>query len=94
MNVCFEDDKGKMVPIRGSPYTASFITGLKASDNTMTGSIMDKYLKKELDRLNNYMVDSKKEIMTKDKDLKDVKALLKVKDNVDSVINQTDHITL
>jgi hypothetical protein len=32
--------------------------------------------------------------MTKDKDLKDVKALLKVKDNVDSVINQTDNITL
>jgi hypothetical protein len=53
----------------------------------MVGSIMDKYLKKELDRLNNYMVDSKKEIMTKDKDLKEVKALLKVKDNVDSVIN-------
>jgi hypothetical protein len=76
-----------MVPIRGSPYSASFIPGLKPADNTMTGSIMDKYLKKELDRLNNYMVDSKKEIMTKDKDLKDVKALLKVKDNVDSVIN-------
>jgi hypothetical protein len=76
-----------MVPIRGSPYTASFVPGLKAADNTMTGSIMDKYLKKELDRLNNYMVDSKKEIMTKDKDLKDVKSLLKVKDNVDSVIN-------
>ena len=90
----FEDDKGKMVPLRGSPYTASFIPGLKAIDNTMTGSIMDKYLKKELDRLNNYMVDSKKEIMTKDKDLKDVKALLKVKDNVDSVINQTENITL
>ena len=83
-----------MVPIRGSPYSASFVPGLKAADNTMIGSIMDKYLKKEIDRLNNYMVDSKKEIMTKDKDLKDVKALLKVKDNVDSVINQTDNITL
>lgn len=94
VNVYFEDDKGKMVPIRGSPYCASFIPGLKAIDNTMTGSIMDKYLKKEIDRLNNYMLDSKKEIMTKDKDLKDVKALLKVKDNVDSVINQTDNITL
>ena len=83
-----------MVPIRGSPYSASFVPGLKAADNTMIGSIMDKYLKKEIDRLNNYMVDSKKEIMTTDKDLKDVKALLKVKDNVDSVINQTDNITL
>ena len=83
-----------MVPSRGSPYSASFVPGLKAADNTMIGSIMDKYLKKEIDRLNNYMVDSKKEIMTKDKDLKDVKALLKVKDNVDSVINQTDNITL
>ena len=83
----FEDDKEKIFPIRGIPFIEFFILELKAIDYIITVSIMDKYLKKELDRLNNYMVDSKKEIMTKDKDLKDVKALLKVKDNVDSVIN-------
>jgi hypothetical protein len=33
------------------------------------------------------MIDSKKEIMTNDKDLKGVKSLLKVKDNVDFIIN-------
>jgi hypothetical protein len=47
---------------------------------------MDKHIKKELERLTNMMGDSKKELNTKDKDLKDVKALLKVKENVESTI--------
>lgn len=40
------------------------------------------------------MGDSKKELNTKDKDLKDVKALLKVKENVEQTIQDTDLITL
>lgn len=44
---------------------------------------MDKHIKKELERLSTLMGDSKKELNTKDKDLKDVKALLKVKENVE-----------
>jgi len=47
---------------------------------------MDKHIKKELERLTNLMGDSKKELNTKDKDLKDVKALLKVKENVEQTI--------
>jgi hypothetical protein len=55
---------------------------------------MDKHIKKELERLTNTMTESKKELNTKDKDLKDVKALLKVKENVESTIQDTDLITL
>ena len=55
---------------------------------------MDRHIKKELDRLTSMMGDSKKELNTKDKDLKDVKALLKVKVNVEQTIQDTDLITL
>jgi len=55
---------------------------------------MDRHIKKELERLSNMMGDSKKELNTKDKDLKDVKALLKVKENVEQTITDTDLITL
>ena len=55
---------------------------------------MDKHIKKELERLSTLMGDSKKELNTKDKDLKDVKALLKVKENVEQTHQDTDLITL
>ena len=44
---------------------------------------MDRHIKKELERLATVMLDSKKEIVTKDKDLKDVKVLLNVKEKVE-----------
>lgn len=50
----------------------------------MTGPVMDKQIKKELERLQSFMADSKKEIATGDKDLKNVKVLLKVKEKVES----------
>jgi dynein heavy chain len=40
------------------------------------------------------MGDTKKELTTKDKDLKDVKALLKVKEHAESTVKDTDLITL
>jgi len=94
VHINFEDDKGKMVPIRGSPYVASFSPRAKASDNVMTGGAMDRQIKKELERLQNHMHDTKKEITTKDKDLNDVKNLLGVKESVENTQNQTDNITL
>ena len=49
----------------------------------MTGALLDKHIKKELERIQAQMLESKKEIITKDKDLKNVKVLLKVKENVE-----------
>jgi hypothetical protein len=45
---------------------------------------MDRHIKKELERLTSLMTESKKELNTKDKDMKDVKCLLKVKEFVES----------
>jgi hypothetical protein len=62
---------------------ASFSGGGNPKSNAMTGPAMDKHIKSELERLANVMLDSKKEIVTKDKDLKDVKVLLNVKEKVE-----------
>jgi hypothetical protein len=83
-----------MVPIRGVPFTASFKGTASSKDNLLTGSAMDKHIKKELERLTNLMSETKKELTTKDKDLKDVKALLKVKEHVEETQANTDLITL
>jgi hypothetical protein len=80
------NDKEQFVPIRGVPFKATFNAAAASKDNLLTGSAMDKHIKAELERLTNMMADSKKELNTKDKDLKDVKALLKVKENVEQTI--------
>jgi len=83
-----------MVPIRGVPFAASFKNTASSKDNLLTGSAMDRHVKKELERLTTLMTESKKELNTKDKDMKDVKSLLKVKEHVESTQRDTDLITL
>jgi len=83
-----------MVPIRGVPFTASFKAAAASKDNLLTGGAMDRHIKKELERLTSLMVESKKELNTKDKDMKDVKSLLKVKEFVETTQRDTDLITL
>jgi len=83
IDIQFMNDKEQFVPIRGVPFKASFSAEAVSKDNLLTGSAMDKHIKKELERLTTLMNDNKKELNTKDKDLKDVKALLKVKENVE-----------
>lgn len=41
---------------------------------------MERQIKKELDRISANLLETKKETVTKDKDMKDVKVLLGVKD--------------
>jgi len=60
IQINFEDDKGRMVPIRGSPYTASFNSKAKAQDNQMTGGAMTKYIQRELDKMLLDLVETKK----------------------------------
>jgi len=94
IDIKFLNDKEQMVPIRGVPFAASFKNTATSKDNLLTGSAMDRHIKKELDRLTTQMTESKKELNTKDKDMKDVKALLKVKEHVESTQRDTDLITL
>jgi len=91
--VDFLDDKERMVPVRGV-YKANFVDDAKPIDNTMTGGVMDRYIKKEMDRLTGSLSDTKKEVNPKDKDLKNVKVLLKVKENVEATQANVDNITL
>lgn len=55
---------------------------------------MDKQIKKEIERLQVYLTESKKEVTIKDKDLKDVKVLLGVKESVEQIQKDGDIITL
>ena len=94
IEILFENEKGDMVHVRGSPYTASFVSSAKAADNLMTGGALDRHIKKELERLQHNMTENKKDMITKDKDLKDVKVLLGVKEVVENTFNGQDTITL
>ena len=77
-----------MVPLRGSPYKASFNSKAKAADNTMIGGVMAKYITKELEGLNTSFAETKKNISTKDKEsLKDVKTLLNIKEKTEQTLN-------
>jgi len=83
IEIKFLNDKDQMVQIRGSPFQASFRNTASSKDNQLIGTAMDKHIKRELDRLTNLMIDSKKELGTKDKDMKDVKVLLRIKEFVE-----------
>ena len=84
-----------MVPLRGSPYKASFSSKAKAADNTMIGGIMTKYITKELETLKTSFAETKKNISTKDKEsLKDVKTLLNIKEKTEQTLNSQEHINL
>ncbi len=94
IEIYFQDDKGKMVALRGSPYKASFTAKSAATVNNIVGPAMEKYLKGGLEELHNFIVETTKGAQTKDKNIQDVKTLISVKDYVDSVYNKNDDIIL
>jgi hypothetical protein len=51
IDIVFMNDKEQFVPIRGVPFKASFSAEAVSKDNLLTGSAMDKHIKKELERL-------------------------------------------
>ena len=92
--VLFRDDKGKMVPVRGSPYRASFEEGVNPNVNGLIGPGMPKHVAKQIESLQEFMKSTAAGAQVKDKDLADVKALIGVKDNVEAVQNRGDEVTL
>jgi pyridoxine 5'-phosphate synthase PdxJ len=94
IEILFRDDKDRMVHVRGSPYTASFSATAKPSENVMCGGALERHIKAEMARLQTLMSESKRDVNTKDKDLKDVKQLLNVKETIESIQKNTDVITL
>lgn len=94
VEILFQDDKGKYVPIRGTPYKASFSAKSAPAVNNLTGVAMDKYIKSGLEELHSFIVETTKGAQTKDKSITDVKTLISIKDYVDSVYNKNDDIIL
>lgn len=69
IDILFEDDKGKMVPVRGSPYKGSFNAKSAAASNNITGPAMGKYIQGGLEELHSFIVETSKGAQTKDKNI-------------------------
>jgi hypothetical protein len=83
-----------MVPIRGSPYSATFIEDGKATDNSLTGGVMAKTIQKEIERLSTQLQDQKRDTATKGKELEDIKVVLGIKESVENIKKDENEITL
>lgn len=94
IQVLFKDDKEKMVPVRGSPYSASFSASTKADANHLNGPILPKYVTKVIEQSQVWMKESSAAANNKDKDLTDIKQLLSVVDAVKQVHEQSDNMML
>lgn len=82
ITVLFQDDKGKMVPLRGSPYSASFNSHAKADANHLNGPSLPKYVTKIIDETGRWMRETTTAAKTSDKDLSEIKTLIGVVDSV------------
>jgi len=94
ISVLFKDESGSMVPVRGSPYSASFNANTNANANNLTGPVMTKHITKQIENLQSFMKDTAAGASTKDKDFADVKTLIEVKDHYELVFNTKDSVTL
>lgn len=94
ISVLFRDDKEKMVPLRGSPYKASFSSATPANHNTLTGPLLPKYVTKVIEQSQSWMKESSTAANTKDKDLTEIKSLLGVVDAVNTVHVKQDAMML
>lgn len=93
IEVLFENEKQKMVPIRGSPYSASFSDKVHSNNNQMTGPLMAKYITHSLEQIAEFISTTSKGISLKDKDIKnDVKELIQVKEHIESVHKRNDEL--
>jgi dynein heavy chain len=94
ISVLFKDDKEKMVPLRGSPYTSSFVSTTPANHNSLSGPLMPKYVSKVIEQSQSWMKESSGSANTKDKDLTEIMSLLGVVDAVKSVHDNSDNMLL
>lgn len=83
-----------MVQVRGSPYKAAFTSKSASNVNNLTGPAMGKYIQSGLEDIHHFISETTKGAQTKDKNIQDVKTLISVKDNVESVFNLNDEIVL
>jgi len=94
IDVTFLDDKGKIVPVRGSPYSATFVAGIKPEMNHMFGPCLPKCTSKSIDQVSSWMKETSHAANIKDKNLEDIKVLISVVDAVKQVNDQNDSMML
>lgn len=94
IDVTFLDDKGKIVPVRGSPYTASFVEGIKPEMNHTFGPCLPKCTSKAIEQVSSWMKETSNSANIKDKNLEDIKVLISVVDAVKQVNDQNDSMML
>ena len=94
VTVMFRDDKGKLVPVRGSPYTVNFSADVPAAQNSINGPSMPKMVSSQIESLQTFMKETTEGAKVKGKDLTDLKTLISVKDKVELVQNKGDDTTL
>lgn len=82
------------MPLRGSPYTSSFVATTPTTHNSLTGPLLPKYVTKMIDVSQTWMKESSAAANTKDKDLTEIKELLGVVDAVKSVHDKSDEMLL
>jgi len=93
IEISFENEKQKMVPIRGSPYHASFTDKAPAGHNLITGPAMAKYISSSLEQIAEFISTTSKGVNLKDKDVEnDVKELIAVKEHVENVQSRNDEM--
>ena len=83
-----------MVPLRGSPYKASFAASTPVNHNTLNGPILPKYVTKVIEQSQSFMKESSHAANTKDKDLTEIMSLLSVVDAVNTVHVKQDIMML
>lgn len=69
IEILFEDDKGKMVALRGSPYKSNFSAKSASNVNNLTGPAMGKYIATELEQIHTFISETIKGASTKDKNI-------------------------
>ena len=94
IEVTFLDDKGKIVPVRGSPYAATFVEGLKPEMNHTFGPCLPKCTSKAIEQVSSWMKETSNAANIKDKNLEDIKVLISVVDAVKQVNDQNDSMML
>jgi len=71
-----------MVPLRGSPYSASFTSSAKPESNHLTGPSLPKYVTKVIEQSQSWMKETSAAAKITDKDLTEIKILIGVVDSV------------
>jgi len=94
IKIQFEDEKGNMVDVRGSPYNASFIEETPGKMNALIGPALQKATISNIEMLQAFMRDTAEGVNVKEKDLTDVRTLLGIKANVEVVTIKNDEIML